>query len=205
MAKTTLTPRLLADFVAASPEGFFNQSELNRYTSGPEATAQLLTEAVAGGFVGQEGEYVFDSTRLTAEQVRERSALFAGAFPQTKSDGTPYTRSIVERMKARDHKLNQLRDPVLVRLIDSFESTPGYLPRAELCTQPGDDVALATLLAMGLLKISDDMLFDPLRITRGSLKDMRHKQVVAPVRQQLTELLEAKPGQTAPRIDLVEK
>src|SRR5258708_32211011 len=109
MAKTTLTLRLLADFVAASPEGFFNQSELNRYTSGPEATAQLLTEAVAGGFVGQEVEYVFDSTRLTAEQDRERTAVFAGAFTQTKSDGPPCPRSLAERMTGRTRKPMQLR------------------------------------------------------------------------------------------------
>src|SRR5258708_7269028 len=111
----------------------------------------------------------------------------------------------MERTRVRDQRVNQMGDAALTRLIAAFENTPGYLPREELCRQPGDDGGLATLLGLGLLKSSDEVVFDPLRITRGSLSEMRQKQVIAPMRQQVIDLLEGKPGKTAPRTDLVEQ
>ncbi|MEP7289776.1 MAG: helicase-related protein [Chloroflexota bacterium] len=205
MPKTTLTPQLLADFAATSPEGFYHQSEVSRYTTDPEMLTTIVEAAVTAGLVGHEGEYFFDNSRLTAEQVRERSALFRGTLAPLRSDGTPSSRPITERLKGREERLRQLKDPVFTRLIHAFDTTAGYLTRAELCTQSGDEGALATVLDLGLLKASDDLVFDPLRITRGSIKAMRQKQIIAPVRQQLTALLESMPGQTAPRVDLVER
>src|SRR5215813_14086493 len=108
MTKSTLTPRLLADFVAASPEGFFNRSELDKISSTPEANAQVIGEALAQGIIGCEGDSIFDLSRLTPEQVRERSALFSGTLPQLKKDGTPAVRTIEERLSFRDTRLQKV-------------------------------------------------------------------------------------------------
>src|SRR3954471_5032464 len=166
MNKITLSPRLLAELLAASPEGFFHQSYIDKYTEGPDASAAIIQEAVNEGEIGHEGEYLFDIRRLNAEQVRERSPMFAGTFPSIHADGTPSSSSIDQRMKSRRDRLRQIKDPVLTRLVMAFETSPGYLPREDLITEPGDEGALATLLDMGLLKASDDLIFDPLRLTR---------------------------------------
>ncbi len=205
MAKSILTPQTLAALVAASPEGFFNQSELHRYTNGAEQSAEIIAGAVAGGGVGHEGDFVYDTARLTAEQVGERSAQYSGTFPALNEDGAPSLRPIAERLNAREHRLRRLKDPVLKRLVQAFENTPGYLPVGQVCTQSGDEGALMILLDMGLLKRGEDLIFDPLRITRGSLKEIHQKQVIAPVHQHLLDLLASKPGHTAPRVDLVEQ
>jgi Helicase conserved C-terminal domain len=205
MAKSILTPQILAALVAASPEGFFRQSELHKYTNGAEQSAEIIAGAIATGKVGREGEFVYDTARLSAEQVRERSALYSGAFPSLRDDGMPSLRPIAERMKARDSRLRRLNDPVLKRLVQAYDNTPGYLPVGDLCPQPGDEGALMILQDMSLLKRSEDLVFDPLRITRGSLKEIHQQQVITPVRQQLLDLLAAKPGHTAPRVDLVEQ
>ncbi len=203
MTKSILTPQTLAALVAASPEGFFSQSELQRYADGQ--TSQIIEVAVGEGKVGHEGQFLYDPARLTADQVRERSASFSGMFPSLNNDGMPVTRPIADRFKAREGQLRRLHDPVLMRLVHAFDNTPGYLTVGELCTEPGDEGALMILMDMGLLKRADDLIFDPLRITRGSLREIREHEVINPVRQQLIDLLESKPGKTAPRVDLVEQ
>src|SRR5258708_1281644 len=205
MPKYNLTPRMLAEYVAASPEGFFNQGELNKYTAGAETTAQVVAEAIASGVVGCERDFIFDVARLSGQQVRERAAFYSGTIPQLRKDGMPFSHPIAERIASRQERLSKLGDEVLLRLVNAFEATPGYLTVGELCTEPGDEGALAALFDMNILKRSDDLIFDPLRITRLSLKEMRHTQVILPVREQLITLLEGRPGQTAPRIDLVDK
>ncbi len=205
MTKANLTSDILAALVAASPEGFFKQTELHKYANGVDQHAAVIAAAVASGRVGQEGNVVYDTARLTPEQVRERSALYSGTFPSLKADGTPGMHPIASRMAARESRLRQLGDPVLKRLVQAFENTAGYLPVGEVCTKPGDEGALMILQDMGLLKRSDDLVFDPLRITRGSLKEIHQHQVIEPVRQQLHDLLASKPGQTAARAELVER
>ncbi len=204
MAKPILTPQLLATLVAATPEGFFDESELYRYDFGEQTGADVVNTAVEGGQVGREGSYLYDPRRLTAEQVREWSALYDGAFPQLKGDGLPATRLVRDRMRARDDQLRKLGDPVFNRLLEQFENTPGYLPTAQISAEPGDDGALMLLVDMGFLKLHHDLIFDPLRITRGSLKEIQRKHIIAPIHDQLIELLNGKPGKTVPRVDLVE-
>jgi len=196
---------MLAEYVAASPEGFFNQAELNKFTAGADATAQIVSEAITSAAVGCERDFIFDLARLNPQQVRERGALYSGTIPQLRKDGMPFSHPISERIASRQERLSKLGDDVLLRLVNAFENTPGYLTVGELCTEPGDEGALAALFDMNILKRSDDLIFDPLRITRLSLKEMRHTQVILPVREQLITLLEGRPGQTAPRIDLIEK
>src|SRR5258706_6456066 len=206
MVKSTLTPRLLADFVAASPEGFFNRSELDRISTTPEANAEVLADALAQGIIGCEGDSVFDLARLAPEQVSERSALFSGTLPQLKKDGTPVMRPVTERLRARDERLQKVADyRRLSRLLKAFEGTAGYLSLGQLCTMPGDETGVGKLLDMSLLKASDDLIFDPLRITRTSLTEIRQKQVISPLREQIADVLNSLPGKTAPRSNLIEQ
>src|SRR5689334_12646364 len=123
MTKSTLTPQRLAEILAASPEGFFSQSELDRFAPTPDITATVIAEAAAMGQAGHEGNFVYDITRLTAEQVRERSAIYVGSVPSLGGDGAPNVRPIKDRIQQRNDRLSRLHDPVLERLVNRFEDT----------------------------------------------------------------------------------
>jgi hypothetical protein len=204
MAKTALNPQLLADLVAASPEGFFKLSELHRYSDSSETTQEILSQALSAGTVGTEGAFVFDPVRLTAEQVRERSQTFSGSMTGLTVSGQAL-QPVTQRINHRTERVQKMKDPVLVRLMNTLANTVGYIERRDLCTESGDEGALATLLDQGILKASDSLIFDPLRITRGSIRELRERQVIIPVREALTSLLESKPGKTAPRTELIEQ
>src|SRR5512141_964359 len=88
-----LTARLISDLAAASPEGYFPLSALQRYLTDGEL-ADLLTEAQSAGSIGIEGDYLYDTHRLSAEEVRQRCQLFVGSFPSLRPDGLPASRSI---------------------------------------------------------------------------------------------------------------
>ncbi|MCC7447305.1 MAG: hypothetical protein IT324_07820 [Anaerolineae bacterium] len=205
MTKPILTPQLLAALVAATPEGFFDESELHRYDFGDQSSAEVIQTAVDSGQVGQEGTYLYDPRRLTAEQVRAWRDLYDGAFPQLKGDGLPANRPVRDRMRAREDQLRRMGDPVFTRLLHQFEDTPGYLPTSQLSNESGDDGAVMLLVDMGFLKLHHDWVFDPLRITRGSLKAIQRTHVIAPIHDEMIALLNSKPGKTAPRVDLVER
>src|SRR5437764_1429323 len=115
MSKTQLTPDLVASLLAASPEGFFNKSHLHRYTDSVDSIDTVVAEAVQEGRIGSEGDFIYDSARLTVDDIRQRSALFSGSTPELKRDGTPAARPIAERIKSRETKLRELNDPVLKR------------------------------------------------------------------------------------------
>src|SRR5262249_48027927 len=153
---------------------------LDQYDGDKAIIDGIIAAAIAGGRVGREGEYLFDAVRLTADQVREWSKLHAGAFPQLRQNGTPARQSVLERIKFRDDRLRKVdsKERTFRRLIDAFEDTPGYLTVDQLCTHPGDDGALALLLDMGLLKKAGDHVFDPMRITRGTLNTIRSAQII---------------------------
>src|SRR5689334_133975 len=120
MTKPILTPQLLAALVAATPEGFFDESELYRYDCGDQTSADVIQTAVDGGQVGVEGSYLYDPRRLTAEQACAWSDLYDGAFPQLKGDGLPATRPIRDRMRSREDQLRKMGDPVFARLLERF-------------------------------------------------------------------------------------
>src|SRR5262245_22570252 len=205
--KIALTPQLLEDLLGATPEGFFHQSQLDQYDGDSLIHDGIVAAAIEGGKVGREGEFLFDAVRLRADRVREWSNLHRGAFPQMRQNGTPALKPVSQRLQFRETQLQKLdhNDQVFRRLVTAFNETPGYLPTDQLCTQPGDDGALALLLDMGILKKSGDLVFDPLRITRGTLNAIRSEQIIGPLRQQLVALLAEKPGQTMPRSELVEQ
>ncbi|HVO44465.1 MAG TPA: helicase-related protein, partial [Aggregatilineales bacterium] len=159
---------------------------------------------VAEGRVGREGNFLYDPARLTPEQIRERAALFNGAFPQLLDNNRVANRPVAQRINDRAQKLSEADDG-RGRLVAAFAGTIGYLPIETLCTEPGDREILEMLLNEGMLKKFDNVIFDPLRISRGSVREGIHQQVIMPLRKQLLDLLNSRPGQTAPRVDLVEQ
>jgi len=203
--KNQLTPQFIADLLAATPEAFVSQNSLTNVKLGAGNRQEIIQKAAQDGLVGIEGDFVFDPSRINAAEVLTLSAQYIGMLPPLKHDGSLATRSIAERIRLRDEKLEEMGDAACRRLIDAFESSPGYLPRESLLTQPGDESALLILQEMNMLKRADSLIFDPLRISRTSVEAIQRQKVVAPLREQILALLKEQPAFTMPRSDLIER
>ena len=203
--KRTLSPRVLAGLVAASPEGFFPLTRLDDPRLPDGDREQAVEAALAQRVIGVAGGYLYDPTRLDPEQIHERSVLFPGSMPPLRTDGAASARPIAERLEARARKIDDLGDPIFRRLVERFAGTFGYLPADQVCTEPGDEGALLMLQEMNMLRRLDGLVFDPLRISRESVEAYLDRQMVAPARQQMLDMLSAAPGNILPRADLVER
>lgn len=199
-----LTPRHLVTLLEASPEGFFHRTKLNDPKLGAGGRAEVIAEALNDGLIGQEGDYLYALDRLNADELRRRSAEYPGSIPPLKLDGRPAVRSIPERFSIREERLTTLDDPALNRLLNRFEGTEGYLPREQVVLEAGDETHLLTLIQANLLKSSEGIIFDPLRISRESVDHILERRVVLPAREAMIAQLRESPAQTLPRAALVE-
>ncbi len=210
MPKTTSLPRVfnkraLAALVECSPEGFFHRDQLAEPRLGVGDRAAAIESALADGLIGLYEGFIYDPERLTADQVRERSQIFEGALPALKHDGTPSVQPIRERLVLREQRLARLPNPDCERLLRAFEGTHGYLLLNQLCTKEGDEVALFQLLSANLLKQMDDVIFDPLKITRPTVESIFNRHLVDVLRGEVRTLLREQPGHTLQRADVVAK
>lgn len=210
MSKSPLSLRVLnahavAALIEATPEGFFHINQLNDARLGAGDRAAAAEGALQEGSVAREGEYLYDPTRLTADQVRAYAMLYDGALPTLKGDGTSAVRPLRERIAQREPRIDLLGMSECRRLLAMFNNTPGYLPISQLSSTPGDEAALRLLLSANLLKQMDDYIFDPLRITRPSLEVIFERHLWQTVRQEMLSLVAEQHGQTMLRPDLVER
>jgi hypothetical protein len=200
------TAQLVADLLAASPEGFFNRTELDAQRLGYGSRSKAISRAVEENKAGLLGNYVYDPARLTADQVRDWSLLYPGTVPQTSAvDGSITVPPIAKRQQERQEQLAALNDPALFRLMSAFEGTPGYLPQSALLTSPEDETALNSLIGQNMLRRAGDLIFDPLRVSRASVNVVQKRESLAPLRAEVVARLEALPGKAIARVDLVEK
>ncbi|GAB4544184.1 MAG: hypothetical protein OHK0023_00590 [Anaerolineae bacterium] len=200
-----LTARHLIALAQCSPEGFFHRDQLADPRLAIPDQEALITAAVSEGKLGLVGDYLFDTARLTAERVLELSTLYDGALPALKADGTPAVRPILERLAQRERKASELGMIEVERILAAFENTPGYLRMSQLLTQPNDELALTLLLSANLLKQMDDLIFDPLRITRPSLEAIFERHLYNNLKIEVLQLVDAAPSKTMQRADLVAK
>ncbi|MBX3080704.1 MAG: hypothetical protein KF716_03655 [Anaerolineae bacterium] len=200
------TAQLVADLLAASPEGFFNRAELDAQRLGVGSRAKAIAQAVQEKKIGLVGNYVFDLSRLTADQVRQHSLLFPGMVPQTSAlDGSITLPPVATRQRERQEQLAVMNDPIMQRLVAAFAGTIGYMPAPELIHDVTEDTALNSLVGLNMLKRAGDLVFDPLLISRASINVVQKRETLAPVRKEIFDKLAALPGQTIARVDLVEK
>jgi hypothetical protein len=204
--RVQFTAQLVADLLAASPEGFFNRTELDAQRLGYGSRAKAIAKAVEENKAGVVGNLVYDPSRLTADAVRDRSLLFPGTIPQTSAiDGAITVPSIAQRQQERADQLASLSDPVMIRLVAAFEGTVGFMPQADLLTGPDDETALNSLVGLNMLRRANDLVFDPLLISRTAINLFQKREALTPIRQEIYTKLEALPGKTIARVELVEK
>jgi hypothetical protein len=177
MNQHDISLRQLAQLVAASPEGFFSTDQLTRLGK-VRATAltSLLDRVCSEGNVGQVGEFLYDPTRLSAQEVRTLSQWFSGSLPPLNKHGKVTGPSIAAQTLKRQRKIEHLGNPAYVRILAALERTPGYAFPEDLYQEMSDERALRELLAREILCEHNGYIYDPLRITSRSLTQLSKRR-----------------------------
>ena len=188
------TPELIEAILQRVPEGFIHRSALvNRLkTSNKNLTKQASR-------VGRERDYFFDVQRVNRDDVRERSNWSRPAFPPIAADGTPIEPPITEQLTARRAQMDGEAD--FLRLLDRLGRTSGYIRQTDISP---DDAALAQqMIAQAILREKDGFVYDPLRISPGTIDELRRREGMREPHERLIAHLSAKPGKAAPEEELI--
>lgn len=205
MARIKPSPEMIEGIVARVPEGFIHRSVLGQRLKLHNRAAENINKAMQGGKVGREGEYFFDPTRITPQQVREYSLWSRPAFPSVSNDWQFLTPTILEQQAMRDQQLQEFENPAYRRMVDALQKPPFYTTPEQLFQQPGDEDVLADLLGMAILRRYKDLIFDSLHIGWNTMLDVVRRRELVPIHHELVELLKSKPGNTLPIAEIAQK
>ncbi len=187
------TPELIEAIVQRVPEGFIHRATLvNRLKT---SNKNLMKQA---GMVGRERDYFFDPARVSGETVRDHANWSRPAFPALSDDGTLIEPTISEQRAARQMQLSN--DVESWHLVEQLEQTSGYMRTADI---GGDSSKLQSLVDRNILRQKDGFVYDPLRISPGTIDELRRRESLREPHQRLAALLDEKPGKTAPEEELI--
>src|SRR5690606_35668468 len=198
MAKIKLTNELLHDILARVPEGFIHRSAIARRL---RVNNKAIT--VGNGSIAQDGEYFYDPNVISLERLRELRNWVRPSLPNLRDDGSAVGPTIQERIIERDKYLESLGAEAIT-LMQSINGT-GYVELEALQSLPNGASHLEALLASGHLKQMDGLIYDPLRLSLSTMREVVRRRALIPIRQQIIEYLREKPGQTAPQQEIIEK
>lgn len=188
------TPELIEAIVQRVPEGFIHRATLvNRLkTSNKNLTKQSSK-------VGRERDYFFDAARIRREDVRERANWSRPAFPPMTADGVLVEPTIAEQ---RDERQAQYAEqPDVLRLLEHFSRTSGYTRLADISA--GDVPLTRQLIEQEVLREKDGFVYDPLRVSPGTIDELRRREGLREPHRRLIEMLDVRAGKTAPEDELI--
>lgn len=201
MPKIKPSTELIAGILARVPEGFISLSTLAQRVEVTNKTAQMLVETSR---VAHDGDHYYDPSRISLETLRERRKWCRPGLPNVSKRGDFSEPTIAERWQKRAERLAEFSDPAYARVMEKIEAhTEGYMPLEELAPTSEDTIAVQTLLRLGLLKHSDTLVYDPLRLGYKTMRSVSRQYRLLPLRQQILDYLSAKPGQTASRNEII--
>lgn len=199
MPRQTPTPDLIENILARIPEGFIRYDQLCQRIEMDRSTAPGLL----GGSIARDGEYWYDASRLTPDDLRERRAWAKTTFPDMNSRGIFLEDPIAQRTTERNAFVEQLPDrPSAEYILQTLAAGRGYSSVEALVEKTEEKTALQHLLQRQWLKQMEELIYDPLRLSPRTMKLIAAQEKLAPDRQRVIEFLEAQPGRTASQVDL---
>jgi hypothetical protein len=199
MPKLEPTPEIIENILSRIPEGFIRYDMLcQRVALHRDMLATLINDKV-----GRDGDWWYDNTRLTRDEMHENRKWAKPHFPEIQA-GMFIHSSIPERAAERQARIDQLGNTAQ-RLFNTLAQTNGYIRKNDLCVEADDEVKLNLLLANNDLEQFEGLVYDPLRLSSRSIKQVAAQEKLAPARQAVTDFLMGQVGQVASEAELVEK
>lgn len=203
MPKLEPTPEILESILSRVPEGFIRHDTLCQRVKMNGHDSQTLP---ANSKIVRDGDWWYDTTRLSVEQFIEVRKWARPTFPDMNSKGIFTDTPIEERLKARESLLQSLSDSASgLHMLATLRAREGYSTVDALCESESDRATLADLISLKLLKQFDDLVFDPLLLSVRTVKHTASRQKKAALQQQIIAYLESREGQTATQSELIEK
>lgn len=191
------TPQLLENIVSRIPEGFIDRNKLSKQFKQTSFNQALMIARLA-----RQDHYLFDTARLSPQQLREYRKWCRPDLPNMLPDGTLPEDPIIERLTLRQQQIAESGQPVFQRLFGRLEESPGYLEQNIL---PNDEQEAAEqLIEGGVLRSMAQYVYDPLRLSASTMGEVCRKAALRPMHQQLHDLLLDRPGGTAPEEELIQ-
>lgn len=198
MPKLEPTPEIIENILARIPEGFIRYDMLcQRVALQRGALAEFITDKV-----GRDGDWWYDPTRLTQEDMHQKRTWAKPSFPDMRAGGVFTSDSIQERQTERQTRVRTMGSAAQ-QIMERLEATQGYIRADELGATDADKDALELLLRDKAIDLYEGLVYDPLRLSPRTLKQLVAQEKLAPIKQAVTELLEKQPGQVLLETELV--
>jgi hypothetical protein len=201
MSRLTPTTELIENILTRIPEGFVHNSALSQRVKLDKKTAPTLVSSR----VGRDGEFWYDATRLTEQQLQEQRVWSRPNLPDMTANGYFLIRPISEQLLNRVEQLHQSGNENALQIMRNLEVANGYAKVSELCQSSEDEQALLYLMSHNSLRRLDDWVYDPLRLGGDTMQEIARQEQLMPLRQDVTRYLEIQPGNTALQTELREK
>ncbi len=199
MARLDATPEVIENILSRIPEGFIRYDFLCQRV---KLERNMIPELI-GGIIARDGDWWYDSSRLTQEQVQQQREWAKPYFPDMDSRGQFAEPPIAERQITRDVRIDYSTHAAACRrIIAHLAETRGYALKSDLAQSEGDEAALEELVMNGDLRMQGNYAYDPLRISQRTIKQIADYENLIPVRDAVIKLLEERPGQTATQAEL---
>ncbi|MBZ0284875.1 MAG: hypothetical protein K8L97_29325 [Anaerolineae bacterium] len=200
MTRLNPTPEIIESILTRVPEGFIRYDTLCQRVK----LDRNIRDTLVNGKIAYDGDWWYDTTRLTLEQAREYRRWARPIFPEMDAKGVFAEIPIPERIAQREVRVYESGDPSSARqVLTALNAALGYAKPDDLCITPDDRKALNYLLDVGELRKFDGLIFDPLHVGSKTMRHLAAQHRLAPAREQLVELLESLPGCAAPQADLI--
>ncbi|MBL8157107.1 MAG: hypothetical protein JNM70_23240, partial [Anaerolineae bacterium] len=197
MPRLEPTPQLLKEILIRIPEGFIRHDMLcQRLELSRAMTPNLVGEAVAN-----EGDWWYDTARITTDVLHERKKWGKAVFPEMHS-GEFTEAPIAEQFQSRAARLQSSGNPLTTAVLERMAASPGYVNYDSLAHGPDESNALDLLIVHGDLVKLETLVYDPLRLGAKSARAVIEQQRLAQLKERVTQFLSNRNGQTAARAEI---
>lgn len=191
VAKLQPTPQLLTDIVSRVPEGFIKRSSLNKRLKMGDKVDAMLTDTPVGTIRG----YLYDTTRLSPEQVLEMVNWCTPSLPNIHRDGYMPQATIQERIDAREQYFQAVGNPTWGYILSLLNNSLGYMVETEFPDMPEVKLALESLVSKKVLGQHDNLIYDPLRLSSSTVQALAHELSLSESTQKIVTYVESQTAQ----------
>jgi hypothetical protein len=190
LARLTPTPAQVEQVLARIPEGFITREAFGKRFQIHNKGQKNISIAVQAGKVGLHHNFLYDSERLTVEQVVKLSSWCAPSLPYVTNDGAVTGETILQQRQARLRKLEG--DTVKLAILHKL-SPDGYATLEQFTNEAN---VLMEMVREKMLEIEQHYVYDPLQLSRTSIQRVCHLDTLRSTHTQLLQYLKEEPGQT---------
>lgn len=196
MPKMKLDGPALHSLLDHVPEAFLHLSTLQRHA---HAISRRAIETLLSEGVARDGEYLYQPSRLSVEDLRLMRAWARPEYPPVGAEGLPVGPTIAERRANTEVLVPQLS--VEAAALKQEMAGPILYLTPQQATDSGRDEAVRELAVLGLLDESGGAWFDPLRFGSATVRELLRRDRLQMEAERLGAALAEREGATMSQDD----